>query len=158
MILTDAPVHLLNSPIQMVQSIEESNYGVQRGEIAPPSIIEHINDLSSHLEDVFTIISKDMKRVEAHRYWKKIKPIVIRFFEVQDQFNQEYDTGDYSKSVVAFQRMFAAVQSIISEVIFVANRKEINDDELDQYLHYLAKDNTLNKGVKGKKNVLALFD
>ena len=155
----ESPHTVAKMPVQIARSLDEMNYGVERGEIAPPSFINIINEMADWCQRIHNVAFKNMTRKAAVGICKELKPHIPELLAEEEAFNKRYD-GIYGEAIVATARLFENVRILIGEAIFIANGKKIADEELDAFLvdYVNRRPRNIEGRVNGKKAVMALFD
>ncbi len=154
------PAHAIQTPTQIVHIITESNYGIERGEVFPSSMKELIISMTEFAKRLVPELQK-MNKYDAKDLLSIISPLLPDFFEAKESIEKDLKQQLQASEILLLHQLFAAVIPIISEIIFISNDREI-DENSESYNTFLAelitKEMSASQRHIGRKKLMNLFD
>ncbi len=146
-------------PIHIVRSINENEYGMQRGEIIPQ---EHLKEIKTacDLLDIILPHLKNMSREDALELGNFIKPVLPEYTK-NLPYLQKYLAEASSKHDLLLQKLTNKLSAVIAEIIFVGSGKTIdeNDTDYSNFLAEMIESACRNEErVSGKEKLFQLFE
>lgn len=149
----------INVPIAVVRTVQENDYGVERGEIIPPSHLHLIKVASDLLDFSILPVVKEMTQKEAQQVLEEVKPTLHSFLELTEGL-EESDSLD--ENFIAFKNMVQKMIVVLNEIIFISNNREIDEDSegYNEFMYSLVMKAIEEGGRRpvSREELLAVFD